>query len=165
GDSLYRNAAWPRIPPRPAGRISAFPHPGWPAQGRLARHQGPHPVRLAAQPHTLPQTAAPVPSRRRHWRRRLRFRPSYGRGDPYGNPHSRLEPNAFPGLANRLVGKRVKAAAVNFATAEKYFRNPHLTGIPVRKEFFRLQPRPSAAPPHLLVFGGSQGARILNNVM
>lgn len=91
--------------------------------------------------------------------------PAMGAAVLMGIPTLAFEPNAFPGLANRLVGKRVKAAAVNFAVAEKYFRNPQLTGIPVREEFFRLQPRPSGAPPHLLVFGGSQGARILNNVM
>jgi UDP-N-acetylglucosamine--N-acetylmuramyl-(pentapeptide) pyrophosphoryl-undecaprenol N-acetylglucosamine transferase len=72
-----------------------------------------------------------------------------------------VEPNAMPGLANRLVGKRVQAAAINFAAAEKWFRNAEVTGIPVRPEFFRLQP-PAAAAPHLLVFGGSQGARIFN---
>ncbi len=33
------------------------------------------------------------------------------------------EPNAVPGLTNRLVGKRVSAAAVNFAQTTKYFRN------------------------------------------
>lgn len=80
-------------------------------------------------------------------------------------PTLAFEPNAFPGLANRLVGKRVKAAAVNFALAAKYFRNAQVTGIPVRDEFFRLQPRPAGAPPHLLVFGGSQGAQILNTVL
>jgi len=80
-------------------------------------------------------------------------------------PTLAFEPNAFPGLANRLVGKRVTAAAVNFAAAAKYFRNPQITGIPVREEFFRLAPRPVAAPPHLLVFGGSQGARILNTIL
>lgn len=76
-------------------------------------------------------------------------------------PSMILEPNAMPGLANRLVGKRVQAAAVNFAAAEKWFRNPEVTGIPVRAEFFALQP-PNPAPPHLLVFGGSQGARVFN---
>lgn len=91
--------------------------------------------------------------------------PAMGAAVLSGIPTLAFEPNAFPGLANRLIGKRVKAAAVNFAAAEKYFRNPQLTGIPVREEFFRLQPRPSDAPPHLLVFGGSQGARILNNVL
>jgi UDP-N-acetylglucosamine--N-acetylmuramyl-(pentapeptide) pyrophosphoryl-undecaprenol N-acetylglucosamine transferase len=68
-------------------------------------------------------------------------------------------------LANRLVGKRVSAAAVNFAPATRYFRNAEVTGIPVRSEFFHLAPRPSGAPPHLLVFGGSQGARVLNQAM
>jgi UDP-N-acetylglucosamine--N-acetylmuramyl-(pentapeptide) pyrophosphoryl-undecaprenol N-acetylglucosamine transferase len=82
-----------------------------------------------------------------------------------GIPTLAFEPNAFPGLANRLVGKRVSAAAVNFAPAAKYFRNAEITGIPVRKEFFALQPRPERATPHLLVFGGSQGARVLNTVM
>jgi UDP-N-acetylglucosamine--N-acetylmuramyl-(pentapeptide) pyrophosphoryl-undecaprenol N-acetylglucosamine transferase len=73
-----------------------------------------------------------------------------------------VEPNAMPGLANRLVGRRVQAAAVNFVAAEKWFRNPEVTGIPVRPEFFKLQPPPRGAAPHLLVFGGSQGARIFN---
>ncbi len=72
-----------------------------------------------------------------------------------------FEPNAMPGFANRIVGKRVRAAAVNFASAERWFRNSEVTGIPVRPEFFHLHP-PTGAFPHLLVFGGSQGARIFN---
>ncbi|HUY82182.1 MAG TPA: undecaprenyldiphospho-muramoylpentapeptide beta-N-acetylglucosaminyltransferase [Acidobacteriaceae bacterium] len=80
-------------------------------------------------------------------------------------PTLAFEPNAYPGMANRIVGKRVKAAAVNFAEAAKYFRNAQVTGVPVRAEFFHLQPRPAGAPPHVLVFGGSQGARALNSFM
>ncbi|MGA2085304.1 MAG: undecaprenyldiphospho-muramoylpentapeptide beta-N-acetylglucosaminyltransferase [Terracidiphilus sp.] len=76
-------------------------------------------------------------------------------------PTMAFEPNAMPGLANRLVGKKVQAAAVNFASAAKWFRNCEVTGIPVRPEFFTLEP-PTAPNPHLLVFGGSQGARIFN---
>jgi UDP-N-acetylglucosamine--N-acetylmuramyl-(pentapeptide) pyrophosphoryl-undecaprenol N-acetylglucosamine transferase len=76
-------------------------------------------------------------------------------------PTMAFEPNAMPGLANRLIGKRVQAAAVNFPSAAKWFNNCEVTGIPVRPEFFSLAP-PAAAPPHLLVFGGSQGARIFN---
>jgi UDP-N-acetylglucosamine--N-acetylmuramyl-(pentapeptide) pyrophosphoryl-undecaprenol N-acetylglucosamine transferase len=76
-------------------------------------------------------------------------------------PAMAFEPNAMPGLANRLVGKRVQAAAVSFPSAARWFRNCEVTGIPVRPEFFSLKPAVNTAP-HLLVFGGSQGARILN---
>lgn len=91
--------------------------------------------------------------------------PAMGAAILIGIPTLAFEPNAYPGLANRLVGKRVKAAAVNFPPAAKYFRNAQITGIPVREEFFRLRPRPADGPPHLLVFGGSQGARALNAAM
>jgi UDP-N-acetylglucosamine--N-acetylmuramyl-(pentapeptide) pyrophosphoryl-undecaprenol N-acetylglucosamine transferase len=77
-------------------------------------------------------------------------------------PAMAFEPNAMPGLANRLVGKRVQAAAVNFPSATRWFRNAEVTGIPVRAEFFALAPPPASAAPHLLIFGGSQGARIFN---
>jgi len=76
-------------------------------------------------------------------------------------PAMAFEPNAMPGLANRLVGKKVQAAAVNFPSAAQWFRNAEVTGIPVRPEFFALEP-PPADEPHLLIFGGSQGARIFN---
>ncbi len=80
-------------------------------------------------------------------------------------PTLAFEPNAVPGLANRLVGKRVSAAAVNFAPATRFFRNAEVTGIPVRADFFSLAPRSAGASPHLLVFGGSQGARVLNQLV
>ncbi len=79
-------------------------------------------------------------------------------------PTLAFEPNAVPGLTNRLVGKYVSAAAVNFAPTAAYFRNATVTGIPVRPEFFAVQPKTAGAP-RLLVFGGSQGARVLNEVM
>ncbi len=75
-------------------------------------------------------------------------------------PAMAFEPNAMPGLANRLVGKRVQAAAINFPAAAKWFRNAEVTGVPVRPEFFEVEP-PSGLQ-HLLVFGGSQGARLFN---
>jgi UDP-N-acetylglucosamine--N-acetylmuramyl-(pentapeptide) pyrophosphoryl-undecaprenol N-acetylglucosamine transferase len=78
-------------------------------------------------------------------------------------PAAVYEPNAMPGLANRIVGKRVAMAAINFPAAARWFRNAEVTGVPVRKEFFSL-PAPVGAP-HLLIFGGSQGARIFNTHM
>jgi UDP-N-acetylglucosamine--N-acetylmuramyl-(pentapeptide) pyrophosphoryl-undecaprenol N-acetylglucosamine transferase len=79
-------------------------------------------------------------------------------------PTLAFEPNAMPGFANRLVGKRVQAAAVNFPAAARWFRNPEVTGIPVRPEFFTISSTPPG-PPHLLVFGGSQGARLFNQIL
>ena len=79
-------------------------------------------------------------------------------------PTLAFEPNAVPGLANRLIGKRVSAAAVNFTQTTRFFRNAQVTGIPVRSEFFAIEPKPGTDL-HLLVFGGSQGARVLNEVM
>ena len=76
-------------------------------------------------------------------------------------PTLAFEPNAMPGLANRLVGMRVQAAAVNFSTAARWFRNGEVTGIPVRPDFFSIT-SPPPGPPSLLVFGGSQGARLFN---
>jgi UDP-N-acetylglucosamine--N-acetylmuramyl-(pentapeptide) pyrophosphoryl-undecaprenol N-acetylglucosamine transferase len=73
-----------------------------------------------------------------------------------------FEPNAIPGLASRLVGMKVDAAAVNFPAATAYFKSAEVTGIPVRPEFFTLE-APAGPSPHLLVFGGSQGARVFNN--
>ena len=80
-------------------------------------------------------------------------------------PLTAFEPNAMPGLANRLIGKRVAAAAVNFPAAARYFRNAEVTGIPVREEFFSIPSPPPDAPPHLLIFGGSQGARLFNQTL
>jgi len=80
-------------------------------------------------------------------------------------PTLAFEPNAVPGLANRMVGRWVSAAAVNFEQTQRYFRNARVTGIPVRADFFAITPKSAAAPPRLLVFGGSQGARVLNETM
>jgi UDP-N-acetylglucosamine--N-acetylmuramyl-(pentapeptide) pyrophosphoryl-undecaprenol N-acetylglucosamine transferase len=76
-----------------------------------------------------------------------------------------FEPNAVPGLANRLVGRLVSAAAVNFAETTRYFRRARVTGIPVRREFFAIEAKRMGDAKRLLVFGGSQGARVLNEIM
>ncbi len=80
-------------------------------------------------------------------------------------PTLAFEPNAVPGLANRLVGRMVSAAAVNFSDTATYFRNAHVTGIPVRPEFFEVPIEPPAGLRRLLVLGGSQGAQALNQTV
>ena len=80
-------------------------------------------------------------------------------------PTLAFEPNAVPGLANRVVGRWVNAAAVNFEQTMRYFRNATVTGIPVRAEFFAIAPKPDGSARRLLVFGGSLGARVLNEAM
>ena len=75
-----------------------------------------------------------------------------------------FEPNLVPGMANRAVARLVTAAAVHFPQTAKMFRNAEVTGVPVRREFFDVPPV-QACPdaPNLLVFGGSQGARAIND--
>jgi len=77
-------------------------------------------------------------------------------------PLMAFEPNVVPGVANRLLARWVKAAAVHFAATQKYFPNAVVTGVPVRREFFAVPAPSPQAPPTLLVFGGSQGAHALN---
>jgi len=80
-------------------------------------------------------------------------------------PTLAYEPNAVPGLTNRLLGKRVSAAAVNFAQTTPFFRNAVATGVPVRAEIFTLPPRPLDAPPRLLITAGSNGALVFNQTL
>ena len=77
-------------------------------------------------------------------------------------PTLAYEPNAAPGLANRLVGKHVGAAAVNFAETVKYFRNAVVTGVPVREEIFDVPDRALGTERRLLITAGSNGAKIFN---
>lgn len=74
-----------------------------------------------------------------------------------------FEPNFVPGFANRIVASFVSAAAVQFQETGKYFRRCELTGVPVREAFFRISG--PLASPTLLVFGGSQGAHAMNQVV
>ena len=78
-------------------------------------------------------------------------------------PTLAFEPNAVPGMANRLVGKWVSAAAVNFAETAKYFRNATATGVPVRDEVFAVPDKPLGTERRLLITAGSNGAKIFND--
>lgn len=80
-------------------------------------------------------------------------------------PTLAFEPNLVPGFANRMVARFVSAAAVHFEETKGLFRNAVVTGVPVRQEFSRIPERAFSPPGSLLVFGGSQGARVLNQTM
>jgi len=76
-----------------------------------------------------------------------------------------FEPNFVPGFANRVVARFVSAAAVHFNETGKYFRRCVVTGVPVREAFFAIAGKPPNPTPALLVFGGSQGAHAINQVV
>ncbi len=79
------------------------------------------------------------------------------------------EQNAFPGLTNRLLARLVRGAAVAFpdALVRLNRKDGIVTGNPIRAEFFRTnnQQPTTNNKKRLLVFGGSQGSRILNETM
>jgi UDP-N-acetylglucosamine--N-acetylmuramyl-(pentapeptide) pyrophosphoryl-undecaprenol N-acetylglucosamine transferase len=89
-----------------------------------------------------------------------------------GYPTMLLEQNALPGVTNRLLARVVRAAAVTFEDALKFFPGTgFVAGNPVRPEFFlemkEADDRPQA-PQHaarVLIFGGSQGAHAINMAM
>lgn len=76
-----------------------------------------------------------------------------------------FEPNFVPGFANRLVAPLVSAAAVHFPETSRYFRHCEVTGVPVREAFFNIANQNPASTKTLLVFGGSQGAHAINQVV
>jgi UDP-N-acetylglucosamine--N-acetylmuramyl-(pentapeptide) pyrophosphoryl-undecaprenol N-acetylglucosamine transferase len=78
-----------------------------------------------------------------------------------------MESNALPGFTNRRLALFVDAAAVSFDESLRYFRGKGVNiGNPVRREFFEIK-RKERDPREfsLLVFGGSQGARAINEAL
>ncbi len=77
-----------------------------------------------------------------------------------------LEPNARPGFTNRVLRPFVRFAACSYEEAQKEFgKKGVLTGNPVRGGFAAVPRRVHALPHGLLVFGGSQGSRVINRAM
>ena len=78
-----------------------------------------------------------------------------------------MESNALPGWTNRVLARFVDRAAVSFEQALPYFYGKAVvTGNPVRREFFEIRPKQRDPQKFsLLVFGGSQGARAINEAM
>jgi UDP-N-acetylglucosamine--N-acetylmuramyl-(pentapeptide) pyrophosphoryl-undecaprenol N-acetylglucosamine transferase len=81
-----------------------------------------------------------------------------------GIPIVALEPNAYPGMANRVIAPVSARALTGIQETEKYFRRSRTEtiGAPVRKEFFEIPIKKHTEPFMILVTGGSQGARTLN---
>jgi UDP-N-acetylglucosamine--N-acetylmuramyl-(pentapeptide) pyrophosphoryl-undecaprenol N-acetylglucosamine transferase len=83
-----------------------------------------------------------------------------------GIPTLVMDSNALPGFTNRRLAKFVDRAALTFNEALPFFgKKGTVTGNPVRKEFFDVEPRKSNGETSVLIFGGSQGARAINNAM
>src|ERR1700731_2171091 len=68
-----------------------------------------------------------------------------------GIPTLALKPNAYPGPANRLVGRCARAAAARFEETKPNFRAAGHPGIPARGEFFDSPEHPPQEAPHLLI--------------
>src|SRR6187397_172155 len=80
-----------------------------------------------------------------------------------GYPRIIMEQNAVPGLANRMLGRWVDFAAVTDPATSSYFGSRAVvTGNPIRPQFKSIEDKNHRPPYHVLVFGGSQGARAIN---
>lgn len=78
------------------------------------------------------------------------------------------EPNAVPGLTNRILAPFVTKAFVVFKEAQVRIARSVQAGMPVRKEIENLvdaKRRHPQAPFRLFIFGGSQGAQAINDVV
>lgn len=83
-----------------------------------------------------------------------------------GVPTMVAEQNALPGFTNRVLARFVRAAAVSFEEAKRYFGGKaEVTGNPVRAEFFEVPEKQPGEVVEILITGGSQGARAINDAM
>jgi len=80
-----------------------------------------------------------------------------------GIPNVIFEPNAEPGLTNKLLAKLSKRIATGYEiSARAWGKKAVVTGCPVRPEFFSITQRKLDKPFRLLITGGSQGALPIN---
>lgn len=87
-----------------------------------------------------------------------------------GYPTAILEQNSIPGMTNRILGKLVRRIFATFEDRNGFFpaRKVVQTGNPIRRELVeRLEgvERSEDVSRRLFIFGGSQGARPINEAM
>lgn len=91
-----------------------------------------------------------------------------------GVPTAIHEQNAFPGVTNKMLAKKVKKVLVTTAAAKDYFPEDAsivVTGLPVRGEMLRADRELSRAElgidskPLILSMGGSLGAKSINEAV
>lgn len=91
-----------------------------------------------------------------------------------GIPCGIWEANAHPGMANRMLSRFVKNCFLVFEEAKKYLKHdsPLVLGMPLREEMDLVaaklktqEKKLTLNPLRILCFGGSQGARAINNVL
>lgn len=86
------------------------------------------------------------------------------------------EQNSYPGVTNKLVAKKVKTICVAYPNMEEYFPKEKiiLTGNPIRQDVINIEGKREKAIEHfglkqdkktLLIVGGSQGARSINEAI
>jgi UDP-N-acetylglucosamine--N-acetylmuramyl-(pentapeptide) pyrophosphoryl-undecaprenol N-acetylglucosamine transferase len=87
-------------------------------------------------------------------------------------PRVIIEPNAYPGMANKMLAPLATRVIVAFDAATRFFKpsKVRVFGAPIRQEFFESSTRtPSRGGDEdrktLLVFGGSGGAHAINLAM
>ncbi len=84
-----------------------------------------------------------------------------------GIPAALHEQNLIPGLTNRLASRFVSHIFVSSRETIRYFPSKKviLTGNPIRKSIIQSPLHQRGKSIHLLVLGGSQGARCLNRLV
>jgi len=84
-----------------------------------------------------------------------------------GVPVALMEPNSVIGLANRLIAPLVQRAYTAFPESEKHFKRAVIlrSGVPIRAGFAPIPYEPRLSALRILVLGGSQGAKSLNEAV
>jgi len=83
-----------------------------------------------------------------------------------GIPLVIIEQNSIPGITNRILSKHASFAAVAFKMADKFITcETVLSGVPLRKEFQVKKQTKRDKKFQILILGGSQGAKGINQAI